>query len=129
MLLKIKPSLLQICVLALIAILWVDRSRAATEMVEITGIVLVVDLFEGYSTTAVMIAGDDGEMYAVSSDDKRTELIRHENQTVKVIGTVAITENGGKTIAVERYEILEEYMKDNLRGESGNGPVSNTTTI
>ena len=96
MLLKIKPSLLQVCVLALIAILCVDRSRAATEIVEITGIVLVVYLFEDYGTAAVMIAGDDGEMYAVSGDDKRIELIRHENKTVKVIGTVPINENGGK---------------------------------
>ncbi len=129
MLPKIKPYLLQVCVLALIAILCVDRSRAATEIVEITGIILVVDLFEGYSTAAVLIAGDNGEMYAVSSDEKRIELIRHENKTVKVIGTVAINENGGKTIEVERYEILEEYLKDNLRGESRNGGVSNTTTI
>jgi hypothetical protein len=39
----------------------------------------------------------------------------HENKTVKVIGTVAINENGGKSITVERYEILKEHLDDNLR--------------
>jgi hypothetical protein len=122
-------SLILCFVFALLNLLIPLQSRAAADFVEITGIVLVVDLFESYDTEAVMIAGDDGEMYAVSIDEKGMELMRHENKTVKVIGTVAINENGGKNITVERYEILKDYLDDNLRVETRNGPVSNTTTI
>lgn len=129
MLTRIKMSLMLSFVFALLTPLFLFRSLAAADPVEITGIVLVVDLFESYDTAAVMIAGDDGEMYAVSSDDKGMELMRLENKTVKVTGTVAINENGGKSITVERYEILREYLDDNLRVESEKGPVLRTITI
>jgi hypothetical protein len=32
----------------------------------------------------------------------------HENKLVKVIGTVAIDKNGGKTLTVKHYEVLKD---------------------
>ncbi len=115
---RIKLSLMLCFVSALLTFLCPFRTRAAADLVEITGIILVVNLFEDYDMAAVMISGDDGEMYAVSNNDRGTDLLRHENQTVKVIGTVAINENGGKTLTVERYIILEGYLKNSFNVES-----------
>ena len=47
-------------------------------------------------------------MYAIAIDGKCVELMGHENKLVKVIGTVAIDKNGGKTLTVKHYEVLKD---------------------
>jgi hypothetical protein len=82
---------------------------ATTEEVEIVGVVFLPGSPDVEEMYPVVLAGEDGEMYAISIDGKCVELIEHENEFVKVIGTVAIDQNGGKTIKVKRYEVLKEW--------------------
>ena len=82
---------------------------ATTEEVEIVGVVFLPNSPDVEEMYPVVLAGEDGEMYAISINGKCVELIEHENKFVKVIGTVAIDQNGGKTITVKRYEVLEEW--------------------
>jgi hypothetical protein len=82
---------------------------ATTQEVEIVGVVFLPGSPDVEEMYPVVLAGEDGEMYAISIDGKCVELIEHENKFVKVIGTVAIDQNGGKTITVKRYEVLEEW--------------------
>ena len=82
---------------------------ATTGEVEITGVIFLPDSPDVEDAYPVVLAGEDGEMYAISIDGKCVELIEHENKFVKVIGTVAIDKNGGKTLTVKHYEILKEW--------------------
>jgi hypothetical protein len=82
---------------------------AITGEVEIVGVVFLPGSPDVEEMYPVVLAGEDGEMYAISIDGKCVELIEHENEFVKVIGTVAIDQNGGKTIKVKRYEVLKEW--------------------
>lgn len=79
------------------------------EEVEITGVIYIPDSPNVQDVYPVVLAGEDGEMYAVSMDAKCVELLDHENKFVKVIGTVAIDKNGGKTITVKHYEVLKDW--------------------
>jgi hypothetical protein len=82
---------------------------ATTEEVEIVGVVFLPGSPDVEELYPVVLAGEDGEMYAISIDGKCVELIEHENEFVKVIGTVAIDQNGGKTLTVKHYEVLKEW--------------------
>ena len=82
---------------------------ATTGEVEIIGVIFIPDSPDVADVYPVVLAGEDGEMYAISIDGKCVELIDHENKFVKVIGTVAIDQNGGKTITVKQYEVLKEW--------------------
>jgi hypothetical protein len=82
---------------------------ATTGEVEIVGVVFLPNSPDVEEMYPVVLAGEDGEMYAISIDGKCVELIEYENKFVKVVGTVAIDQNGGKTITVKRYEVLEEW--------------------
>ena len=82
---------------------------ATTGEVEIVGVIFLPDSPEVEEMYPVVLAGEDGEMYAISIDAKCVELIEHENKFVKIIGTVAIDQSGGKTITVRHYEVLEEW--------------------
>jgi hypothetical protein len=77
--------------------------------VKIIGVIFLPDSPDVEDVYPVVLAGEDGEMYAVSIDGKCVELMGHENKFVKVIGTVAINKNGGKTLTVKRYEILKDW--------------------
>jgi hypothetical protein len=82
---------------------------ATTEEVEIVGVVFLPGSPDVEEMYPVVLAVEDGEMYAISIDGKCVELIEHENEFVKVIGTVAIDQNGGKTLTVKHYEVLKEW--------------------
>jgi hypothetical protein len=82
---------------------------ATTGEVEITGLIFLPDSPDVEDVYPVVLAGEDGEMYAISIDGKCVELIEHENKFVKLIGTVAIDKNGGKTIKVKHYEVLKDW--------------------
>jgi hypothetical protein len=81
---------------------------ATTGEVEITGVIFLPGSPDVEDVYPVVFAGEDGEMYAISMNGKCVELIEHENKLVKVIGTVAIDKNGGKSITVRHYEVLKE---------------------
>jgi hypothetical protein len=94
-----KKLILRVLLVYVIASLICAASLSATTgEVEITGVIF-----------PVVLAGEDGEMYAISIDGKCVELIEHENKFVKLIGTVAIGKSGGKTITVKHYEVLKDW--------------------
>ena len=104
-----KNHILGVFFVSLIASLVCAASLSATTGdMEIIGVIFVPDSPDVADVYPVVFAGEDGEMYAISIDGKCVELIEHENKFVKVIGTVAIDQNGGKTITVKQYEVLKE---------------------
>ena len=104
-----KNTVLRVLFVSVIISLVCVASLSATfEEVEITGVIFLPKSPDVADVYPVILAGEDGEMYAVSIDGKCVELMDHENKFVKVIGTVAIDKNGGKTITVKHYEELKD---------------------
>lgn len=91
------------------SLLGVATQSATLEEVEITGAIFVPESPDVQDMYPVILAGEDGEMYVVSINAKCVELLDHEDKFVKVIGTVAIDKNGGKTITVKHYEVLQDW--------------------
>jgi hypothetical protein len=91
----------------IISLVGVAPLYATSGEVEITGVIFLPDAPDVAEEYPVVLAGEDGEMYAISIDAKCVELLDHENKFVKVIGTVAIDKNGGKTLTVKHYEVLK----------------------
>lgn len=92
----------------IISLVGVAPLYATSGEVEITGVIFLPDAPDVAEEYPVVLAGEDGEMYAISIDAKCVELLDHENKFVKVIGTVAIDKNGGKTLTVKHYEVLKD---------------------
>ncbi len=107
---KLKKNLIVrvLFVSLIISLVSVAPLSATSGEVEITGVVFLPESPDVADEYPVLLAGEDGEMYAVSIDGKCVELMNHENKFVKVIGTVAINKNGGKTITVKHYEVLKD---------------------
>jgi hypothetical protein len=91
----------------IISLVGVAPLSATSGEVEITGVIFFPDAPDVAEEYPVVLAGEDGEMYAISIDAKCVELLDHEDKFVKVIGTVAIDKNGGKTLTVKHYEVLK----------------------
>jgi len=109
MMMSKKNLLLSVLFVSVIVSLVCAASLSATTgEVEITGVIFFPDSPDVEDMYPVVFAGEDGEMYAISMNGKCVELIEHENKLVKVIGTVAIDKNGGKSITVKHYEVLKE---------------------
>ena len=110
---KLKKNLVvKVLFVSLIVSLVCVASLSATfGEVEITGVIFIPKSPDVADVYPVVLAGEDGEMYAISIDGKCVELIEHENKFVKVIGTVAIDKDGGKTITVKHYEILKDLLQ------------------
>jgi hypothetical protein len=108
---KLKKNLILrvLFVSVIVSLVCVASLPATTGEKEITGVIFIPDSPDVADMYPVILAGEDGEMYAISIDGKCVELIEHENKFVKVIGTVAIDKNGGKTITVKHYEVLKEW--------------------
>ena len=108
---KLKKNLVVrvLFVSLIISLVCVASLSATFGEVEITGVIFIPESPDVADMYPVILAGEDGEMYAVSIDGKCVELIEHENKFVKVIGTVAIDKNGGKTITVKHYEVLKDW--------------------
>ena len=105
-----KNTVLRVLFVSVIISLVCVASLSATfEEVEITGVIFIPESPDVADVYPVILAGEDGEMYAVSIDGKCVELMDHENKFVKVIGTVAIDKDGGKTITVKHYEVLKDW--------------------
>jgi hypothetical protein len=110
MMMSKKNLLLRVLLISVMVSLVCAASLSATTgEVEITGVIFLPDSPDVADVYPVVLAGEDGEMYAVSIDGKCVELIDHENKFVKVIGTVAVDKNGGKTITVKHYEVLKDW--------------------
>ena len=92
----------------IISLVSVAPLSATSGEVEITGVIFLPDSPDVADEHPVFLVGKDGELYAVSIDGKCVELLDHENKFVKVIGTVAINKNGGKTLTVKHYELLKD---------------------
>lgn len=110
---KLKKNLIVkvLFVSLIISLLSVAALSASFEEVEITGVIFIPESPDVQDMYPVILAGEDGEMYAVSVNAKCVELLDHENKFVKVIGTVAIDKNGGKTITVKHYEVLKDWRQ------------------
>ncbi len=108
---KLKKNLVRrvLFVSVIVSLVCVASLSATFGEVEITGVIFIPKSTDVADVYPVVLAGEDGEMYAVSIDGKCVELIEHENKFVKVIGTVAIDKNGGKTITVKHYEVLKDW--------------------
>ena len=106
--LKKKLILRVLFVSVIVSLVCAASLSATTGEVEITGVIFLPDSPDVGDVYPVVLADEDGEMYAISIDGKCVELIEHENKFVKLIGTVAIDKNGGKTLTVKHYEILKE---------------------
>ena len=108
---KLKKNLVVrvLFVSLIISLVGVASLSATFGEVEITGVIFIPESPDVADMYPVILAGEDGEMYAVSIDGKCVELIEHENKFVKVIGTVALDKNGGKTITVKHYEVLKDW--------------------
>lgn len=108
---KLKKNLIvrMLFVSLIVSLVCVASLSATGGEVKIIGVIFLPDSPDVEDVYPVVLAGEDGEMYAVSIDGKCVELIDHENKFVKVIGTVAIDKNGGKTITVKHYEVLKDW--------------------
>lgn len=93
----------------IISLVGVAPLSATSGEVEVTGVVFLPESPDVADEYPVLLAGEDGEMYAIAIDGKCVELMNHEDKFVKVIGTVAINKNGGKTITVKHYEVLKDW--------------------
>ena len=104
-----KKLILRVLFVSLILSLVCVASLSATfGEVEITGVIFIPESPDVADEYPVILVGEDGEMYAISIDGRCIELLDHENKIVKVIGTVAIDKNGGKTLTVKHYEVLKD---------------------
>ena len=110
---KLKKNLIVwvLFVSLIVSLVCVTSLSATFEEVEITGVIFIPESPDVADVYPVVLAGEDGEMYAVSIDGKCVELMDHENKFVKLIGTVAIDKNGGKTITVKHYEVLKDWSQ------------------
>ena len=103
-----KNSLLQLLgLVTIITLVCTTPIFAATEDVEITGTVFVSEWDANNNATAVVIATEEGEEIVVSNSGKGMELLKLDEKSVTATGTIAIAENGTKTIKVTKYMINE----------------------
>ncbi len=75
---------------------------------EVTGTVLVSDYSNNGGVPHVVIFGNDGEVYEISDTVKKQELLQHRGKTVNVLGSVAKSKKGVKTIKVKTYAVLHK---------------------
>ena len=99
---------LAVLILAVITLIVTVPLFAATGEVEIIGVIFVPDSLDVEDMDPVVLAGEDGEMYGISINEKWVELAQHQNKLVRVNGTLVIGKKGRKSIAVKHYEVLKE---------------------
>ena len=103
-----KTFLLRVfCLLAIITLVGTMPLFAATEEIEITGTVFATDWDSNDNVTAVVIETDEGEAIGVSTSGRGMELLKLGEKKVMVTGSVAMDQDGNKTITVTKYMIQE----------------------
>lgn len=90
----------------LLAYVIAPTNAPATEKVTITGTVYADD-WDNDNVTAVVIETADGDEYKVSSGGKGKDLLKLSDKNVKATGVVVEDSEGGKTITVTSYEVIE----------------------
>jgi hypothetical protein len=78
----------------------------------ITGIVTPTDWDEKGNVVAVVVSSPSEEEYLIASDELGEELMELCGAQVMVTGVVANDKSGKKTIAVKKYELLEEEEEE-----------------
>ena len=99
-------SLDKLFIAAFLALLLTSVIRWSSAPDEVTGTVLVSDYSNSSGVPVVIIFGDDGEIYEISDSVQKQELLQHRDKTVNVLGSVANSKKGGKTIKVKSYEVV-----------------------
>ncbi len=107
MLLRKKTMLCVLSVLAIVVLMGSLPMFAATEEVEISGTVFASEWDANDNVTAVVIATEEGEEIAVVNSGKGMELLKLEEKNVRATGSIAMDEEGRKTINVTKYTIQE----------------------
>ena len=107
MLLRKKVMLGILCILAIVALMGSLPLFAATEEVEIAGTVFASEWDANDNVTAVVIATEEGEEIAVSPSGKGMELLKLEEKNVKASGSIAMDQEGRKTINITKYVVQE----------------------
>jgi hypothetical protein len=107
MLLRKKTMLCVLSVLAIVVLMGSLPLFAATEEVEISGTVFASEWDANDNVTAVVIATEEGEEIAVVNSGKGMELLKLEEKNVRATGSIAMDEEGRKTINVTKYTIQE----------------------
>jgi hypothetical protein len=106
MLSKRKSLLVVLCMLGVI-LLSAAPLFAATDEMEITGIVYAAEWDANGNVASVVIETDEGEEILVSKSGKGMELLKLEAVLVRASGSIITDENGRKTITVTKYMIQE----------------------
>jgi hypothetical protein len=107
MVLRKKTMLCVLSVLAIVVLMGTLPLFAATEEVEISGTVFAAEWDANDNVTAVVIATEEGEEIAVVNSGKGMELLKLDEKNVRATGSIAMDEEGRKTIIVTKYIIQE----------------------
>jgi hypothetical protein len=107
MLQRKKTMLCVLSVLAIVVLVGILPLLAATEEVEISGTIFASEWDANDNVTAVVIATEEGEEIAVVNSGKGMELLKLDEKNVRATGSIAMDEEGRKTITVTKYIIQE----------------------
>ena len=107
MLLRKKTMLCVLSVLAIVFLVGTLPLFAATDEIEISGTIFAAEWDANDNVTAVVIATEEGEEIAVVNSGKGMELLKFEEKNVRATGSIAMDEEGRKTITVTKYMIQE----------------------
>ena len=107
MLLRNKAMLSFVSILVMVVLMGTLPLFAATEEVEIAGTVFASEWDANDNVTAVVIATEEGEEIAVSPSGKGMELLKLEEKNVKASGSIAMDQEGRKTINITKYVVQE----------------------
>ena len=99
--------LIVLLVFAALTLVCVAPLLAATDEVELNGMIYASEWDDSGNVTAVVIETEEGEEIAVSKSGKGLELLKLEDRLVKVSGMITSDDDGNKTITITRYLIQE----------------------
>jgi hypothetical protein len=94
-------------VFAALSLVCVAPLLAATDEVELNGMIYASEWDDNGNVTAVVIETEGGEEIAVSKSGKGLELLKLEDRLVTVSGMITSDHDGNKTITITRYLIQE----------------------
>ncbi|UCG11434.1 MAG: hypothetical protein JSU72_12900 [Deltaproteobacteria bacterium] len=110
MLMKKKSLLSVLCVLAVISLVCAFPRIAATEPMEVTGMVYASEWDANDKVIGVEIFTSDGDAFAVSNAGKGLELLELVDSVVTATGTVTTDESERKTIRISSYTVIEDSV-------------------
>jgi len=93
------------------------KERRAQSQITISGVVTATDWDEHGDVIAVAISTEADEEYFVYGDAMGRELLQLPGAKVVVTGIAGEDNNGHMTIAVRKYEVLEEEEEEEFEEE------------